>query len=177
MSKYTWPVSLLEGYGVEDTALTFFQKYVEDCDKGAEKAEALSKEHQLLKDTSAKHERYIAELEKQIGILQKTLDLVDKNIPRFILKADAVNSNEIIDLFKNEPVILHSEADSIIPIYPDRWIPVTERLPTIYDADADNCVLAIHKASNKRYYHWSSVADNPFDFTHWMETPQPPKGE
>ena len=57
------------------------------------------------------------------------------------------------------------------------WIPVTERLPTIYDADADNCVLAIHKTSNKRYYHWRSVANNPFDFTHWMKTPQPPKGE
>ena len=57
------------------------------------------------------------------------------------------------------------------------WISVTERLPTIYDADADNCVLAIHKTSNKRYYHWRSVANNPFDFTHWMKTPQPPKGE
>jgi len=54
------------------------------------------------------------------------------------------------------------------------WVSVTERLPTIYDADADNCVLAIHKASNKRYYHWRSVANNPFDFTHWMKTPQPP---
>ena len=57
------------------------------------------------------------------------------------------------------------------------WISVKDRLPTIYDADADNCVLAIHKASNKRYYHWQSVANNPFDFTHWMKTPQPPKGE
>ena len=57
------------------------------------------------------------------------------------------------------------------------WISVKDRLPTIYDADADNCVLAIHKASNKRYCHWRSVADNPFDFTHWMKTPQPPKGE
>ena len=57
------------------------------------------------------------------------------------------------------------------------WISVKDRLPTIYDADADNCVLAIHKASNKRYYHWRSVANNPFDFTHWMKTPQPPKGE
>lgn len=54
------------------------------------------------------------------------------------------------------------------------WISVKDRLPTIYDADADNCVLAIHKASNKRYYHWRSVANNPFDFTHWMKTPQPP---
>ena len=57
------------------------------------------------------------------------------------------------------------------------WISVKDRLPIIYDADADNCVLAIHKASNKRYYHWRSVANNPFDFTHWMKTPQPPKGE
>ena len=55
------------------------------------------------------------------------------------------------------------------------WISVKDRLPTIYDADADNCVLAIHKASNKRYYHWRSVANNPFDFTHWMKTPQPRK--
>ena len=55
------------------------------------------------------------------------------------------------------------------------WISVKDRLPTIYDADVDNCVLAIHKASNKRYYHWRSVANNPFDFTHWMKTPQPPK--
>ena len=57
------------------------------------------------------------------------------------------------------------------------WVSVTERLPTVYDADDDNCVLAIHKATNKRYYHWRSVADNPFDFTYWTRTPQPPKGE
>ena len=57
------------------------------------------------------------------------------------------------------------------------WISMTERLPNIYDADADNCVLAIHKSSNKRYYHGRSIANNPFDFTHWMKTPQPPKGE
>ena len=57
------------------------------------------------------------------------------------------------------------------------WISVRDRLPTIYDADDDNCVLAIHKITNKRYYHWRSVADNPFDFTYWTRTPQPPKGE
>ena len=57
------------------------------------------------------------------------------------------------------------------------WISVKDRLPTIYDADVDDCVLAIHKSGNKRYYHWRSVANNPFDFTHWMKTPQPPKGE
>ena len=57
------------------------------------------------------------------------------------------------------------------------WISVKDRLPTIYDADDDNCVLAIHKATNKRYYHWRSVANNPFDFTYWTRTPRPPKGE
>ena len=57
------------------------------------------------------------------------------------------------------------------------WISVKDRLPTIYDADADDCVLAIHKSGNKRYYHWRSVANNPFDFTHWMKTPRLPKGE
>ena len=57
------------------------------------------------------------------------------------------------------------------------WISVKDRLPTIYDADDDNCVLAIHKATNKRYYHWRSVANNPFDFTYWTRTPHPPKGE
>ena len=57
------------------------------------------------------------------------------------------------------------------------WISVEDRLPTIYDADADECVLAIHKTRRRRYYHWQSVADNPFDFTHWMETPHPQKGE
>ena len=57
------------------------------------------------------------------------------------------------------------------------WVSVDDRLPTIYDADDDNCVLAIHKTTNKRYYHWRSVADNPFDFTYWTRTPQPQKGE
>ena len=65
--------------------------------------------------------------------------------------------------------------DSGVPV--QEWVSVTERLPTIYDADDDNCVLAIHKATNKRYYHWRSVADNPFDFTYWTRTPKPPKGE
>lgn len=58
-----------------------------------------------------------------------------------------------------------------------KWIPVTERLPTDADADDLGAVLAVHKASRKKYYHWRSVADNPFDFTHWMPLPEAPKGE
>ena len=78
------------------------------------------------------------------------------------------------DTVSNEDVASHLIAHGVTV---HEWISVKDRLPTIYDADEDNCVLAIHKASKKRYYHWRSVADNPFDFTHWMKTPQPPKGE
>jgi hypothetical protein len=111
MSKYTWPVSMLEEYQLPVEILLFFQGYVEGAEDRGKEFEKLHDEHQLLKDTSAKQERYIVELEKQIGLLQKTLDLVDRNKPRFILKADAVSSNEIVDMLKNEPVILHSEAE------------------------------------------------------------------
>lgn len=57
------------------------------------------------------------------------------------------------------------------------WISVTERLPTEDDADADYAILAVHKRSVKRYFHWKSVADNSFDFTHWMPLPLPPETE
>ena len=55
-----------------------------------------------------------------------------------------------------------------------KWISVEERLPTEADADDVGAVLAIHKAARKKYYHWRSVADNPFDFTYWMPLPEPP---
>ena len=56
-----------------------------------------------------------------------------------------------------------------------RWIPVTERLPEESDADDAMGVYAVHKRSLKRYWHFASVKDNPFDFTYWMPIPQPPE--
>lgn len=86
---------------------------------------------------------------------------------------------DIVKGYKGNDCTFEQGADWLIAngVTVQEWVSVKDRLPTIYDADADNCVLAIHKASNKRYYHWRSVANNPFDFTHWMKTPQPPKGE
>ena len=81
---------------------------------------------------------------------------------------------DIMPLFTFEEQVDHLIANGVTV---KEWISVTERLPTTYDADDDNCVLAIHKATNKRYYHWRSVANNPFDFTYWTRTPHPPKGE
>lgn len=56
-----------------------------------------------------------------------------------------------------------------------KWIKVTDMLPIEEDADEDCAILAIHKKSKKKYYHWRSVADNPMDFTHWMPMPELPK--
>ena len=83
MNRYIWPVSMLEEHKVPEEILVFFQRYVEDAEDRSKEFEKLYDEHQLLKNTSSKQERYIAELEKQIHILQKTLDLVDKNIKHF----------------------------------------------------------------------------------------------
>ena len=87
---------------------------------------------------------------------------------------------KLIELLKQIKYVSVENAANILianGVTVQEWISVQDRLPTIYDADADDCVLAIHKSGNKRYYHWRSVANNPFDFTHWMKTPQPPKGE
>lgn len=79
MAKYDWPVSLLEGHGISEEILVFFDTYVKDSDKKGDALDDLYKEHEILKDTSAKQDRYIAVLEKQLSLLQKTLDLVDRN--------------------------------------------------------------------------------------------------
>jgi hypothetical protein len=79
MTRYDWPVSLLEGHGISEEILVLFDTYVKDSDKKADANYELYKEHEILKETSAKQDRYIAALEKQLILLQKTLDLVDRN--------------------------------------------------------------------------------------------------
>lgn len=59
-----------------------------------------------------------------------------------------------------------------------RWIPVTERVPTEEDANPNESVLAINKDDGfARSWIWDIVARWPQEFTHWMPLPQPPKGE
>lgn len=107
------------------------------------------------------------------------MDVREKLVELLLKEDDVCKPNECKDCGANGSCYYHRAANRIIAngVTAQEWISVKDRLPTIYDADEDNCVLAIHKASKKRYYHWRSVADNPFDFTHWMKTPQPPKGE
>lgn len=109
-----------------------------------------------------------------MDVREKLVELLTDNLPRC---GNLPRWDNPLQLSCDEQV--QRIADHLIMngVTVQEWISVTERLPTIYDADDDNCVLAIHKATNKRYYHWRSVANNPFDFTYWARTPQPPKGK
>ena len=94
-----------------------------------------------------------------------------------LLKGSKLCSKRFDDQYSDRTISIIADHLITHGVTVQEWISVTERLPTIYDADDDNCVLAIHKATNKRYYHWRSVANNPFDFTYWTRTPHPPRGE
>ena len=184
MSNYTWPVTMLEEHKVPVELLKFFQGYVEDYDKSTKKLETLYEEHKLLQATSSKQERYIAELEKQIGLLQKTLDLVDKNKPRFILQNRKPSQDEFFDSLNSAAIIPTGET-SIVPIYPDRWIPVSERLPEEYEpvlvynpnVDHGKTVMEATRSDNgwKTEFDFEAYENN--EITHWMPLPEPPEGE
>ena len=79
MSKYNWPASMLEKYKLPADVMTFFDSFSKESFDTSERLDTLFAEHEALKSTSAKQDRYITELEKQITLLQKTLDLIDRN--------------------------------------------------------------------------------------------------
>jgi len=154
----------------------FFNSYSEDAETTSKNLNELYKEHQLLKKTAAKQERYIAELEKQIGLLQKTLELVDKNKPQFIVKPHKV-SKDMGSIPMDHPFIIPVGEETIVPIYPDRWIPVDERLPeetgNVIAYSASGWVGTILYAGAGRFEDcgvWAPI-------THWMPLPEAPKGE
>lgn len=195
MSNYAWPVSMLEGCNVPAETMMFFQSVWDESEEKSKKLADLHNEHEILKGTCAKQERYIEELEKQICILQKTLELVDKNKPLFIVKPKKVSREELIDL-QNGPVIFNTEDEHIVPVCQDRWIPVTERLPEVvdsylvvikakydyeteYEIDVD---VATYNPYEKAYIDdcWNTYNDwdegqQYLHVTHWMPLPEPPK--
>lgn len=57
-----------------------------------------------------------------------------------------------------------------------KWIPVTERLPTREDANWNERVLAIDDyLGDIQVYWYKVVANHASSFSHWMPLPQPPK--
>lgn len=79
MANHDWPVSLIETHGATQNNLRFIETYIKDLEEKVVEAQDLHRDYETLKITSSKQERYIAELEKQLILLQKTLDLIDKN--------------------------------------------------------------------------------------------------
>ena len=79
MGDFLWPVNLLVGSGVSAEIMHYLDTYIREAEKDKLVLSDLQKEHELLQAASAKQDRYIAELEKQLSLLQKTLDLIDKN--------------------------------------------------------------------------------------------------
>ena len=79
MDNYDWPVSLIEAQGATQEILRFIESHIKDLEEKVVEAQDLHRDYETLKITSSKQERYIAELEKQLILLQKTLDLIDKN--------------------------------------------------------------------------------------------------
>ena len=77
MADYIWPVSMLEGYNVPSEVVNVLDEFVRTGNLHYQNLTDLYKECELLKATSAKQDRYIAELEKQLELLQKTLNLID----------------------------------------------------------------------------------------------------
>ena len=76
---YIWPVCMLPA-SIDPTILQFLENFVKEKDELYEKLGNLHQEHEQGLALIDKQERYIAELEKHIHLLQKTLDVVDKNM-------------------------------------------------------------------------------------------------
>ena len=64
---------------------------------------------------------------------------------------------------------------------PNRWIPVTERLPEnfryvlLWDSLDKDFFMGVLRDNNEWYV--PGYQDEPFNVTYWMPLPEPPKGE
>lgn len=70
-----WRTPEWSNVGYQQLAITTIQELEEQLAN----LELLEEENDTLKSRCVRQERYIKELEKQLELLQKTLDLIDKN--------------------------------------------------------------------------------------------------
>ena len=62
----------------------------------------------------------------------------------------------------------------------NKWIPVSERLPTFCDADIDGTVLVSREDKRIDFCKWQDVSKEDYKGrknTHWKPLPEPPIGE
>ena len=79
MGECIWPLHLLQGFNIPRETLCYLYQFAEEANNWEKELEALRGENETIKAASAMKDRYISELEKQLSLLQKTLDLIDKN--------------------------------------------------------------------------------------------------
>lgn len=57
-----------------------------------------------------------------------------------------------------------------------RWIPVTERLPKVEDANSFGEIMVwLRRTETQALWKWRRAIDHPEAISHWMPLPKPPK--
>ena len=114
------------------------------------------------------------------GVTFATDNNVGDKIQKLLLKSYPISEEKMRELL-NGPAIFHTGTESIVPIYPYQWIPVTERLPE--DEKKVLCILEDGFFCILEWKSWDWLWNDGHnvyaekDVTHWMPLPQPPKGE
>ena len=95
--------------------------------------------------------------------------------PRLLVRQPELSKKDVEDILMQSPTIIMDKTE-IIPIYPYRWIPVTERLP-----ENTEMVLICSELGNQyvaQHFRGHFYSDGTRICTsHWMPLPEPPKGE
>ena len=91
---------------------------------------------------------------------------------RFFIKAQHSVDSDLMEKLMSGSAIIPVTDETIIPIYPCRWIPVTERLP-----DRWQNVLSVSKYGKHcvDYVFTDGSWWSGREVTHWMPLPEPPK--
>ena len=113
------------------------------------------------------------------GTLLDKLPTVPDRRPMFLLKSAPADA-DILKTLASSPVIYSTGEETIIPLMPDRWIPVTERLPD--DDIPSTTYLCFWKGTIRVCKYWRTRKCFEFNgrvmkVTHWMPLPEPPKEE
>lgn len=115
------------------------------------------------------------------GTLLDKLPTVPNSSPMFLLKSAPADA-DILKTLASSPVIYSTGEETIIPLMPDRWIPVTERLPKYFEqvlvhVPGDKPFTTVHEVHLRKDGLWDRglYRYDKEDVTHWMPLPEPPK--